>query len=181
MTPPVRPLSRWKRLAADQSGLAAVEFGLISTFLVIGLVNGVEIARWYLQSMQVSNAVQSATLAVWSACDVKSLPAKTKCAGLNSAIATGLASTSLGTSVRATDGYPKEGYFCVNGAGALQKVANYTEAKPSTCTAAGSATTKPGDYVIVSASYNFSPIFSGLTIGNLMPKTMSSAGSMRLQ
>ncbi len=86
-----------KRLFSDRSGLAGIEFALASTALTVGLLNGLEVARWSFERMEVANAVHSATLAAWNACDTKHLPAKTNCTGLTTAISNGLATTSLGT------------------------------------------------------------------------------------
>ena len=89
------------------------------------------------QKMEMANAVNSATLAAWNACDTKHLPAKTNCTGLTSAITTGLQTTSLGTSVTLASGYPTEGYYCVNSSGVLTNVANYSATPPATCSGAG--------------------------------------------
>ena len=103
-----------KRLVSDRSGLAGIEFALASTALTVGLLNGLEVARWSFERMEVANAVHSATLAVWNACDTKHLPAKTNCSGLTTAITNGLATTSLTTDVTIASGYPTEAYYCLN-------------------------------------------------------------------
>ncbi len=177
------------RLFGDNSGLATIEFALASTALTVGLLNGLEVARWSLQKMEVANAVHSATLAVWNACDTKHLPAMQlvnsvmKCSGLTNAINTGLQTTSLGSSVTLASGYPTEGYYCVNStSGVLTNVANYTATKPSDCSAQGDATHTPGDYVVIQATYTYTPLIgSGLTVGSMLQSTMTSTGYIRLQ
>lgn len=141
--------STMKRLSAETSGMATIEFAIASTALTVGLLNGLEVARWSLQRMEMANAVHSATLAVWNACDTKKLPAKSNCAGLNSAITTGLQTTSLGTSVTLASGYPTEGYYCINSSGVLTNVANYNATPPADCSAQGDSTHSPGDYVVI--------------------------------
>lgn len=177
----MRIFSHLKRLLADKSGVAGIEFTLVTTVLVYALLNGVEVARWSLQKMEMRNAVHSATQAVWRACDVKSLPAKTNCTGLNTAISTGLQSTSLGTNVIQTTGYPTEAYYCVDGSGVLTQVGPITSTKPSDCAGVGDATHKPGDYVMLSASYTYTPMVPNLTIGRFLPTTLTATGSIRLQ
>ncbi len=56
--------STMKRLSAETSGMATIEFAIASTALTVGLLNGLEVARWSLQRMEMANAVHSATLAV---------------------------------------------------------------------------------------------------------------------
>ena len=177
----MNPLSTLKRLLADKCGVAGIEFALVTTVLMYSLLNGVEIARWSFQKMELRNAVHSASQAAWSACDTKHLPATTNCTGLNTAITNGLRSTSLGSHVTATSGFPTEAYYCVNSSGVLTQVGPVTAAKPSDCSAVGDATRSPGDYVMLSASYTYTPMFTGITIGNMLPATLTSKGSMRLQ
>lgn len=186
-------LNHIRQLSADKSGIATIEFALAGTALTVGLLNGLEVARWSLQKMEVANAVHSATLAVWNACDTKHLPAKTvvdaktgatKCSGLMSAINTGLQQTSLGTGVTLASGYPTEGYYCVNSTtGILTQVAAYNDATiPTTCTAQGDSTHAPGDYVVVQATYTYTPLVgTGLTVGNRLPATFTSTGYIRLK
>ena len=167
-----------KRLFRDSSGLAGIEFALASTALTVGLLNGLEVARWSFQRMEVANAVHSATLAVWNACDTKHLPAKTNCTGLGSAISTGISQTSLTIPTPTTT----EGYYCVNGSGVLTKVADYTATKPTDCSAVGDSTRSPGDYLLLTATYTYTPLFgSGLTVGSLLTSNLTSTGYIRLQ
>ena len=174
--------SHLKRLFTDRSGLAGIEFALASTALTVGLLNGLEVARWSFQRMEVANAVHSATLAVWNACDPNHLPAKTKCTGLTAAINAGLNTTSLGTSVTLDSSYPTEAYYCVNGSGVLTQVETYTNPKPANCTAVGDTSRSPGDYVVIKGNFTYQPLFGqGLTVGSLMATDLSSTGYIRLQ
>lgn len=170
------------RLFANNAGLATIEFALASTALTVGLLNGLEVARWSLQKMEVANAVNAATLAVWNACDTKHLPAKTNCSGLNTTIDNALHTTSLGASVTRVSGYPTEGYYCVDSSGVLTKAADYTATKPSDCSAYSDSTHVPGDYVVVQATFTYSPLIgSNLTVGSRLPSTLTSTGYIRLQ
>ena len=167
-----------KRLFGDSSGLAGIEFALASTALTVGLLNGLEVARWSFQRMELANAVHSATLAVWNACDTKHLPAKSNCTGLSSAVSSGASATSLGTLSPTTT----EGYYCVNSSGVLTKVADYTATKPTDCSAVGDSTHSPGDYLLLTATYTYTPLFgSGLTVGSLLTSNLTSTGYIRLQ
>jgi hypothetical protein len=83
---------------------------------------------------------------------------------LTGAITTAIQSTSLGTAMALASGYPTEGYYCVNSSNVLQSVGSLS-AKPSDCSAAGSSTTSPGDYVQVEVTYAYSPLFAVSVMG----------------
>lgn len=168
---------KWKRLARDASGLATIEFAFVSLVMMYTVLNGVEVARWSLQRMEVANAVNSATQAVWNACTSKKLPATTTCSGMEPAITAGLESTSLGNGV---SGSSTEAYYCVDSDGVLTKVAEVADGKPDDCSDVDDTSHVPGDYVMVSASHTFTPLFPGMTVADLLPTDMTSTGSMRL-
>jgi hypothetical protein len=78
-------------------------------------------------------------------------------------------------------GYPAEGYYCVNSSGALQSVGSLSS-KPTDCSAAGSASTSPGDYVQIAVTAAYSPIFPGFSVIGLRRLTsISSTSWMRLE
>lgn len=167
-------------IAAD-AGSVTIEFALVSLVFLYILLNGAEVARWYAQRTEVSNAVHASAQAVLKTCDVSQLPATVKCSGMNTAITNSLQSTSLGSSVMISSGYPTEAYYCINSSGALIQVGTTANAKPADCSAVGDATRAPGDYVYVAAAYTFAPMISGITIGDRMPTTMTATGFIRLQ
>ena len=174
--------SHVRELRQDASGLATIEFAMASTMLMLGLLNGLEVARWSFQRMEVANAVHSAAHAVWNACDTKHLPAMTNCAGRAAAITNGLKSTSLGTAVTVAATSPTEGYYCLTSGGVLKKEADYTDTKPANCSAEGDSAHVPGDYLKITATYAYRPMFGrGITVGSLMPATLSSSSMIRLQ
>ena len=170
-----------KALGEDESGMVLVEFAFVSLALLYMLMNGLEVARWYYQRTEVSHAIHSASQAVLRSCDpTKQLPATTNCPNFNTYVAEGLASTALGNSIVLTSGFPTEAYYCLNSSKTLQQVGTTASARPSDCTAVGDSTHRPGDYVQIQASYTFSPLFTGLTAGSLMPTNMTSTGFIRL-
>jgi len=153
------------RLRGDQNGTAALEFALVGMFLVVGLLNAVDVGYYTYQRMTVENAAQSGAQAAWKTCyDPSSmLPATQNCTGLNTAITTAIQSSSLGTAVTLVSGYPAEGYYCVNTSGALQAVGSLSS-KPANCSAAGNAALSPGDYIQVSVTYTYAPLFPGISV-----------------
>jgi len=149
----------------DTRGTAAIEFAGASLLLVVGLLNAVDLGYYEHRRMEVENAAQAGAQAAWATCnDISSmLPATQNCAGLNAAITAAIQSTSLGTAVSLASESPTEGYYCVNGSNALQSVGSLNS-KPADCTAAGNPTAAPGDYIQVGVTFNYAPLFPGVTV-----------------
>jgi Flp pilus assembly protein TadG len=150
----------------DACATAAIEFAGAAMFLVMGLLNATDLGYYMYQRMEVENAAHAGAQAAWKTCYDQSsmLPATENCPGLNGAITTAIQSTSLGNAVALASGYPTEGYYCVNSSNVLQSVGSLS-AKPSDCSAAGSSTTSPGDYVQVEVTYAYSPLFAVSVMG----------------
>ena len=160
------------RLRRDERGVAALEFALVGTFLVVGLLNAVDVGYYTYQRMAVENAAQVGAQAAWKNCSDPStmLPATVNCttangaaADLNSAITAAIQSSSLGTSITLVSGYPAEGYYCINASGMLQAVGSLSS-KPSNCSAAGNSALSPGDYIQVGVTYTYAPLFPGISV-----------------
>jgi len=173
-------MARRSGLAGDQRGVAAVEFALVAGTLIFVILNCADVARFYLQRMQMQNATRMAVQAAWNSCDESKLPATVNCPGLATAVATAVKSTSLGTAVTLKAGSPSEGYYCVNNSGVLARVSDVS-AKPSDCSSVGKPADQPGDYVQVQTQYSFKPMFGGLSIGATLPSTVTSTALMRLK
>jgi len=168
-----------KAMSADQSGVAAIEFGIFALLLFVALANVVDVTMYLYQRMQAENATQVAAQAAWKACDLPKLPATVNCPGLTTAISNALGSTSLGTRVSLVSGSPAEGYYCVNSSNALQYVSDVSS-KPLDCTAAGTPSLQPGDYIQVQTTFTYTPIFPGLSISSTFPSPINRTALMRL-
>jgi Flp pilus assembly protein TadG len=171
------PLRRFRR---NRRGAAAVEFALVTTFLMLAVVNVTDFALYIYQRMEVQNAAQMASQAAWKSCNTPYLPATTKCSGLNSAIATAVKSTSLGTKVSLVSGYPAESYYCLDANGNLVAVGSLS-AKPADCTATGYPSELPGDYIELRVTYTYQPIMGGISLSSLLPNPVVSSSTQRLQ
>lgn len=149
----------------DECGTAAIEFGFSAVFLVLGLLNAVDMGYYTYRRMEVENAAQVGAQTAWKTCNdiTTMLPATQKCAGLNAAITSAIQSTSLGNSVSLASGYPAEGYYCINSSGAMELVGSLTS-KPADCSAAGNSNTAPGDYIQVGVTFSYAPLFPGVTV-----------------
>src|SRR5262249_28581530 len=111
-------------------------------------------------------------------CSTGTLPATTNCTNLTTSVTTAIQSTSLGTAVSLSSGYPAETYYCVSGT-TLQSVGSYSSPpSPFNCSAAGSASTRPGDSIDVDVSYAYSPTFGGLRLASA--RTLTGKSMQRL-
>lgn len=160
-----RRLSALNTFRQDGRGVAAIEFSIAATLIIVGVLNAVDLGLYEYKRMQVENAAQVGAQAAWKTCYDTStmLPATTNCPGLNDAITAAIQSTSLGTALLLTSGYPTEGYYCINSSGALESVGSLSS-KPANCSAAGNSSASPGDYLQVSVTYAYAPLFSNLTV-----------------
>ena len=176
-------------LLRDQSGVAALELALVAATLSTVMLNGIEIARFYFAKMEVQSAAQMAAQNVWKTCDTPAkAPVTRNCSARTAAITTGLQSTSLGSSVTLTTNYPTEAYYCAaTSDGSLINVGPVTDSngnaatKPSTCSPNGSGSDTPGDYIVIRGQYTYAPLFRSITIGSLLPTTITSETTMRIQ
>lgn len=169
----------------DRGGAAGVEFALWLSVLLIPMLNVVDIGVYIHRRMQVEEAAQVAAQMIWETCDTRAkLPATdaARCPLLTSPanrILAAAQSTSLGDLVELSA--VTEAYFCVDGSGALQQVAAPPGPPPADCTqAGGSATTVPGDYVTVTVSYDYAPLFEGVSLGGIMTTPIVRTSTMRL-
>lgn len=189
-----------RRFARDASGAAAVEFALWLGILALPVLNVVDLGYYGFQAVQVREAAQAAVESAVANCATQ-LPATTNCAGLATGIATAAHSTSLGTNVTVA-GYATnstasdtfEGYFCSGVTNALVTAtvssgsnpwatnATSTPTEPSSCSGSTGAknTDAVSDYVSVTVTYAFHPLFPGVTVASLLPSTITQQAWMRL-
>jgi Flp pilus assembly protein TadG len=170
---------RTKAIWVDQRGVAAVEFGLFAIFLSLAFVNVTDTSIYIYQRMQAENATQVAVQAAFKTCDLPQLPATINCPGLANAIQKAIQSTSLGTSVSLVSGSPTEGYYCINSSNALQYVSSVSS-KPADCTAAGTPSLQPGDYIQVQTTFPYAPLFPGLSVASTFATPINRTAIMRL-
>jgi Flp pilus assembly protein TadG len=168
------------RLTRAEEGVAAVEMSLVGAIFCIALLNVSEIARYGFDSMQATAATQAGAEAALAACDVAHVPATTNCAGLNTAVATALQSTSLGTQVALKDPL-SEAYYCLDNTGALTFVGSAAGQPPADCSAVNNAAGVPALYLVVSTSFTYAPMFRGLTVVGRLPQTMTHTAWMRMK
>ena len=194
----LRPLLRLGRFLRRSDGTAAVEMALWTAVIIVPMASVFDIGEYTYRKMQVENAAEMAVQAAWHACDPSELPAVQNCTGLANTgllatLRTAAQSTSLGTNVTiaATTTAVTEGYYCTNnGTGALVLVGTEGHLSPTAVapvapspndchTVVGTGT--PGDYIQVTVSYTYSPLFSGLSIASFLPTPITKQAWMRLK
>jgi Flp pilus assembly protein TadG len=158
----------------DDAGNALIEFALVAPILLVLITNILDFSRLIWAQMEVEYSAQMGAQAAYKSCSTGTMPAKTNCVNLNSAVTTAIQSTSLGSGVALASGYPTETYYCVSGT-SLQSVGTYsTPPSPFDCSAYGNPGTKPGDYIGVNVSYAYSPTFAGLSLASARTLTANS-------
>jgi Flp pilus assembly protein TadG len=182
-SPNARPFLR------DTRGSAAAEFVLWLAVLVVPVLSAADLGVYAMQRMQLEVAAQAGAQAAWHLCDSTKLPAASKCTGLSSAITTAVQTTTLGSNVTVSTGYPLEGYFCTStgqallpaGTGMTWTLAATPPAKPANCSAVVTgSTTAPGDYIQVKVTYTYSPVFPAVSIASLLTTPITRTAWMRL-
>jgi len=168
-----------RALANEGRGVAAIEFAMIVPVLAAGIVNAADIAIYLIDRLQVENATEMGVQAAWQTCDLMHIPATTNCSGLNSAVTAAVQRTTLGTHITLRSGSPAEGYYCVSSSGSLQYVSSVST-KPTDCSAAGTPSNLPADYIKVETTYSYAPLFPGLSVAGLFTTPITRTAWMRM-
>ncbi len=87
----------------------------------------------------------------------------------------GLKETTLGNSVSLNG--DSEGYYCATTSNTLVSVSASTQ----TCSGYADTNATPGDYVLVTAQYTYTPIFQGMTVTSLLPATITKTVWIRME
>jgi Flp pilus assembly protein TadG len=171
-----------RRFIRDTRAAAAAEMALVLPAIAFILLNVADLSIYIFSKMQVDLAASEAVGAARVLCDTAAeLPAKQNCgSALDSTMLAAAQTTSLGSNV--TLGTSTEAFYCATSSSELTQVAAYNGTPPTTCTGtiAGS-TAKPGDYISVTASHTFSPIFPGASVAATLPATITRTAWLRLQ
>jgi hypothetical protein len=202
-------LEAWR---ADERGASAAEFALWITFMVIPFLNVMDLGFYEYRTMQVRAAAQAGAQSVVNICGYNGLtPAATRCTALNSVASTiitkAVQSTSLGSNVTLTTGTtagnlttspysaPFEGWYCSGTAGHLAAATVTSGSNPwfiaggtaggeeGNCSADVTGNTQsPGDYAVVTVSYNYVPVFNAVSLVSILRSnsTITQTAWMRL-
>jgi hypothetical protein len=177
-----RILAKIAALTSDQRGTSAIEFSFFAGLLSLGLLNMTDVSIYLYQRMELENATEMGAQAAWKLCDPFKgyVPATTNCPNLKTTVTNAVQSTSLGSKVSLQSGSPAEGYYCVNNSGSLQYISDVSS-KPADCTAAGMPSLQPGDYVTVTTTFAYAPLFPGITVAGKFSTPITKTATMRLE
>lgn len=183
--------ARTSGFLADRGGAAAAEIALWLTVLTLPALTVVDIGTYVYSTMQVQAAAHHAADAARKACGWNAVPltSSSNCnqTTLTSAIAAAAQSTSLGSNVAVSSGYPQEQYYCVDATGALTAVGTAgTSGSPPTPPADCSGVTKTstaaaGDYLKVQVTYTYAPMFNGITLSAGLPSPITATAWLKMQ
>ena len=172
----------------DTRGNAAAEFALWVSIMLVPVLSATDLSFYAFQRMMLESAAEAAVQTAWHTCNQSAyLPLK-NCSGVLAAMRTAAQNTSLNTSVTLADASVVDRYYCASTSGVLQTPTGATSGNtttlptgPATCSSVTTgSTTAPGEYVEATVTYTYTPLFSGLSIGSLLPTTVTKTASMRL-
>lgn len=168
--------SGWRRYWVSQSGAAAAEFALVLLLLTLPVLNVIDIGLYVFKRMELDNAAQVAVQAAWATCAINGyVPAtvNSNCPNLSSAMSTALRSTALGTDVSITSTSEQ---YCCPGTTSPSCQGSVATTTPSAC----SSGDKPGDYIFITASYSYAPLFPDVSVASLLTTPIIRQAWMRL-
>lgn len=174
------------RFLGASQGAAATEFAIILSLLTIPMMSVVDLGIYVYQSMQLQNAGQMAAQAAWSACTSGMTPitSSSKCSGAQTIMTSAAQTTSLGSAVTITS--TTEGFYCVNSTGGLSLIGSTGTfgSPPATQSSCGTGTwlngTTPSDYIAVTVSYTYTPLFGGISVASLLTTPITKTTWMRM-
>jgi hypothetical protein len=180
-------LPRLRAYGLDERGAGVAELALWFTFMIWPFMNVVDLGYYMFQAMQVRAAAQAAADTAQTMCGQNAkVPAATTCTNISTQMTAAAHSTLLGSAVSFTTGTtagasgsaPYEGYYCTNTSNALVLATNTTNpwlitanavaTEPTDCHSVVSGDTDaPADYVVVTATYAYTPLFKNISLVSL--------------
>ena len=159
-------------LSHDRSGVAAVEFAIVSTLLLILLGGIADFGLAFLDKSLLANAVAQGVQYAYLNPASTSTQIKSVVQGSSSLWKAASGTMAAQPAVTVTG----PACYCVTATATATLTAPPT---PGTCTATCADGTKPGTYVIISANYTYNAVLSGFSgLGNV---TINEAATVRVQ
>lgn len=167
-------------LLRDCGGTVAAETAMVAGVLGILTAQVLDYGWYTYCSLQVKMAAHAAAAEAAVLCDTEDeLPATINCdPDLKDKMEAAANEVSIGGTITITE--PDEGYFCHDPSAnnALVEMGDASN-KPANCEP-HSSTEEPADFVFITASYDFSPMFPGLSAISYADGTITADGWMRV-
>lgn len=166
---------------ADARATAGAEMALVLPIVSVLFLNVADATTYIYSKMQVDLAAQEAVGFARTKCDTPAkLPATVNCAGLQAAMQSAAQATSLGADV--TLNTATGAWYCSNASSELIEVAAIGSAPPADCSGVLSGSTAiPGEYLSVTASYTFTPLFAAASVAANLPSNIQRTAWIRMQ
>jgi Flp pilus assembly protein TadG len=168
----------WRTYWRCPGGAAAAELALVLVLLVVPILNAVDIGNYVYDRMELENAAQSAAQTAWAQCSATGyVPAtvNNNCSGLSSAMTSAAQTTSLGSGVTVSS--TTEDFCCPGASNApLACQGPVATTTPTACP----STAAPGDYIFITVSYTYSPVYSAVSVASLLTTPVTHTAWMRL-
>ncbi len=167
-----------------EDGVAGAELAIWATALIPVVFGTVDFANYTYRKAQVNEAAQAAAQRAWLHCNTAAKLPVTNCTGVSAAMTTAAQATGLGTAVTVTT--TTDGFDCANSSSALVLVGtigNLSSAptRPATCAGVTAGSTAvPGEYIVVTTSYTYAPLFGTLSITALLDTAVTRSAWLRL-
>lgn len=156
-----------------------MEFALLATVLTIPVLNVIDLCGYVYDMMAVQNAAQAGAQAAGVVCGTPTKrPALTNCPEITTVVQSAAQSTWLGTSIAPGSISISEHWYCVSS----NSVA-WTEVTSTTTNcggSGGSSNDKPGDYVQVQITYNYTPLIPSVSLTTVLGTVISPTSYMRV-
>lgn len=177
-----------RRFLRDCTGAVAAEMALVAGLLIIIIVQLLDYGWMTYNTIQVRMAAQAAAAEAATLCiEEEHLPATVNCESevgivLLDKMQAAANRVSIGNvdDPTITISAPVEGYYCTDPANdnALVEVGDLSN-RPADCTAYSSEA-EPGNFIFTTASYQWQPMFPGLSAASANDRTIRAVGWMRL-
>lgn len=172
---------RLRAILTDVRATAGAEMALVLPIVSVLFLNVADATSYIYSKMQVDLAAQDAVGFARTMCSTPAkLPATVNCSGVQAAMQTAARATSLGSGV--TLGTAVGAWYCSNASSELVEVAAIGATPPANCSAVLSGSTaRPGEYLRVTASYTFTPLFAAVSVAASLPSQIQRTAWIRMQ
>ena len=174
---------RFTDFLRNRQAAVAAELALILPGIAFILLNVVDVSSYIWTKMRVDLAAHEAVGFVRATCGDEDgeLPATYPANNCSATLDTNMADAAETAISGVTLGTLTEGYYCADADGELHLAGTLENPDDDCSDQVAGSTSKPGNYISVTASYSFSPVFPGASVGSALPATITRTAWIRLE